>query len=187
MTDQWRITAEKADELAAVVVQRDAEIARRRAEHDAEITSLTAAHDGAVAGLAEQLAALRLELAETLDRAHGAESGAAAATSVIAAVRSALSAVPSQADQRALAHAGPAAASSIDAARVSGAPDRTGAQNSAHAREVDRVAPGGTTAAPQPAQPASTTPAQAMQRPAPAPAKNRFAKARMARAGATRG
>ena len=103
--ERLRVSAADADRLAAVIVQRDAEIARRLTEHDEEIRALTSTHDGVVAGLTAQLETLGTDLAATLARADAAEAQEATAASVVAAVRSALRQVPGQVDRRAPANA----------------------------------------------------------------------------------
>ena len=77
--EQLRVSAAAADHLAAVIVQRDAEIARRRTEHDEEIRALASAHHEAVAGLTAQLETLGTDLAEALARAAAAEAQGATA------------------------------------------------------------------------------------------------------------
>ncbi|WP_199424472.1 hypothetical protein [Actinotalea solisilvae] len=86
--------AAEADRLAAVVSQRDGEIARLRAEHDAELVRLTGAHTDAVAALEAELAETRAELALTQAaltdaerRAHASDAALSAVATVVGAAR----------------------------------------------------------------------------------------------------
>lgn len=82
--------AERTADLEGLLAQRDAEIGRRIEEHEVELTTLRSERDAAVAALEAELARTRGELDEARALGAATDARAAAAESVLDAVRTAL-------------------------------------------------------------------------------------------------